>query len=1052
MLGMTRSLRAAEDYGVALLALVAAIVARWLMDPLLGDAEPFVTLYGAIAVVVWFGGYRPALVTVVGGYLLANFFFLEPRGVLHWGSAAETVNMLAYALSSVLIVGFGEAMHNARHGTASYRLELVERQQRMAAILESISDAFYTVDREWRIAYINSHAERYFGRPKQELTGMSVWQLFPEARGTEIEVQYRRAMREQAPVAFELVAPVSKRWIEVRAYPSTEGLSVFFRDIQDRKEAEAALVVAKVEAERRAEELEKAKNVLQTIFDQVPEGITLTGGPPDFRIVAGSKYGEDLLQRPADVLIGVPAGSHVRQYGVLLPDGRTRPAPEDMPLYRAAHHGELVKNVEFLVERPDGVRVPVLVNAAPVRNKQGEIVGTINCWRDVTEAKIAYARLEAAQRRLQVIADSVPALISYVDTDFRYRLVNRVYEEWFGAPCAAFEGRHVSEMLGEKAWETVRPHAERALAGESALFETRLALKGELRWLSVTYRPDLAADGKVSGYVAHVMDITESKRTEEALNRRNERLGLLWEAAAVLLSTDQPRSVLHRLFDSIGPHLGLDVYCNFTLNEAGDTLVLESCGGVPDEALPRLTSLPLREQVCGTVARERRTCVLEYLQQSEDPLAATVKSLGLRVYVCNPLVAGERLLGMLSFGSRQRDRLESDELDFLRTVTHYVTLAYERLRLLGELREADRRKDEFLSVLAHELRNPLAPVYNGLQLLKMPAADPQVVRKATDMMERQIAFMVRLIDDLLDVSRITRGKVELRPERVQLKDVIMQGVETARPNLEQMGHELTVSVPVEPVWLDADSVRLAQAVANLLNNACKFTERRGRIWVTAEKHDARAIIRVKDTGVGIPREKLQSIFDMFVQADPSVERRHSGLGLGLTLVKSLVELHHGTVVAHSEGAGRGAEFVVTLPVAEGATESRAEPRPDSGAMMLRRILIIDDSADSAESLGMLLTMMGHQVRTSLSGADALEVAARFRPELVMCDIGMPGMSGFDVAPRLRAELGNKTLLVALTGYGSEEDRARTRAAGFDAHLVKPVDLAVLRGMLGPVSH
>ena len=1047
MLGMMRSRSVAENYGVALLALGAALAVRWLMGPLLDGTQPFVTLYGAIAVIVWFGGYRPALVTAVCGYLLANYFFIEPRGLLHWGGAGEVASMLAYALTSALIVGFGEAVRNARHGAASYRLELVERQQRMSSILESISDAFYAVDREWRLVYVNSHAERYFGRPKQELIGVSVWQLFPEVCGSDIEVQYRRAMAEQAPVTFELVGPLSKRWIEVRAYPSAEGLSVFFRDIQGRKEAEAALVVAKVEAERRAEELEKARSVLQTIFDQVPEGITLTGGPPDFRIVASSKYGESLVQRPMRDLVGAPAGDHVRDWGLLRPDGRTHPAPQEMPLYRAAHLGELVRNEEFLIERPDGTRIPVLVNAAPVRDKKGEITGAISCWRDVTEAKAAYVRLEATQRRLQMIADSVPALIAYVDTDFRYRLVNRVYEEWLGTPCTAFEGRHIREIMGEQMWETIRPYAERALAGETVTYETSMPIRGNVHWLAVTYRPDVAAAGNVNGYVAHVVDITESKRIEDELGRRNERLALLWEAAAVLLSTDEPREMLHRLFGSIGPHLGLDTYVNYMLSAAGDALVLESCGGVPQDSLPLLQNLTLGEQVCGMVARERRPRTLEHVQQSDDPSASAVRGLGLRMYVCNPLVAGDRLLGTLSFGSRQRDCLESDELDFLRTVSHYVTLAYERLRLTRELREADRRKDEFLSVLAHELRNPLAPVRNGLQLLKMPNADPQVTRKAIDMMERQIAFMVRLIDDLLDVSRITRGKVELRLERVQLRDVIMQGVETARPNLERMAQEITVAVPATPVWLDADPVRLAQVVANLLNNACKFTERRGRIWVTAETRDGQAIIRVKDTGIGIPPGKLNLIFDMFVQADPSVERRYGGLGLGLTLVKSLVEMHQGTVAAHSEGMGRGAEFVVTLPAAEEAASSAAEPPPENMEFTPRRILVIDDSADSADSLGMLLTMMGHQVRTSLSGEDALEVAGRFRPELVMCDIGMPGMSGFEVARRLRFELGNDALLVALTGYGSDEDRARTRAAGFDIHLVKPVDVGALHGML-----
>ncbi|MGE5526506.1 MAG: PAS domain-containing protein [Rhodospirillaceae bacterium] len=1045
---MTRARRAAERYGVALLAVVGAIAARWVMDPLLGSGHPFATLYGAVAVAVWFGGGVPAAVTAVSSYLAANFLFVEPRGALAWSSAGDVAGMIAYALSCVLIIGFGEAMRRAREGAASYRMELVERQRRMGTILESISDAFYAVDNEWRFVYVNSQAERFFGHSKHELIGASIWSVFPEAAQSKLGGELRRAMSEQVPIAVEVHAPTVQHWVELRAYPSPDGLSVFFRDVQDRKEAEAALVVAKVEAEQRAEEVEKARNILQTMFEHVPEGIMLTGGPPHFPLIAHSRYGEQLLAKSRDELVGMPAGHHIDAWRVLLPDGRTRPAPEEMPLYRAAHHGELVKNVEFLMETADGTLVPVLVNAAPVRNKQGEIVGAINCWRDVSDAKIAYARIEAAQRRLQAVADSVPALISYVDRQFRYQLANRAYEEWLGIPSRAFEGRHVRDVLGEKAWETLKPHAERAVRGECASFETCTMFRdGTKHWLSVTYSPDIGADGMINGYVGHAMDITQSKRTQAALNRRNERLALLWEAAAVLLSTDEPRDMLHRLFRSIGPHLGLDTYLSFMTSESGDVLVLEACSGVPEEDRQRLQQLSVGNAVCGKVALQRKPRVVEDVQRATDADVGLLKSLGLKVYVCHPLIAGERLLGTLSFGSRTRTRLDGDELDFLRTVAHYVTLAYERLRLLGELRDADRRKDEFLSLLAHELRNPLAPVRNGLQLLRMPNAAPATLRKATDMMERQLSLMVRLIDDLLDVSRITRGKVELRLERVELKNIIMQGVETARPHMENKGQQITVTVPREPVWLDADPVRLAQVVSNLLNNACKFTERGGRIWVRAERRGNEAVIKVTDTGIGIPPEKLTSIFDMFVQADPSAARRHSGLGVGLTLVKSLVEMHHGTVNAHSEGANRGAEFTVVLPVSADQPAPETIKEKEHPYMASRRILVIDDSADSAESLGMLLTMMGHQVRTSLDGNEALQVADAFHPEVVMCDIGMPGMSGFELAPRLREQLGPDTRLVALTGYGSDEDRRRTQAAGFDAHLVKPVDMEALRGIL-----
>ncbi|HSQ04901.1 MAG TPA: ATP-binding protein, partial [Burkholderiales bacterium] len=520
------------------------------------------------------------------------------------------------------------------------------------------------------------------------------------------------------------------------------------------------------------------------------------------------------------------------------------------------------------------------------------------------------------------------------------------------------------------------------------------------------------------------------------------------EAAALLLSADEPRTMLHRLFDRIAVHLGLDVYFNFTVNEAEGGMRLDSCTGLSDEATESIRRLGFDEEsVCGAVVQQRAGLVMTDVQHSDDPRVRFIKRLGIRLYVCNPLIAGERLLGTLSFGSRTRDALEPDELDFLRTITHYVTLASERLRLMKELREADRRKDEFLSVLAHELRNPLAPVRSGLELIGLAHGDPQLVLEAAEMMERQVRLMVRLIDDLLDVSRITRGKIELRTERVELSAVLKHAVETARPNLDRMGHHLSMSLPGEPVYLDADPVRLAQIVSNLLNNSSKFTEPGGHISVTAKTCDASAVIAVKDDGVGIPPEKLHSIFDMFVQADPAVERRHGGLGLGLTLVKSLVELHGGTVSAHSAGTGKGSEFVVTLPICAEQEPDAAQRRDEPAPGGTRRVLVVDDIADSTETLAMLLKIMGHEVRTAQSGAEALAIAGHFRPELVLCDIGMPVMSGFEVGRRLREMLGADVTLAALTGYGSEDERLRTRAAGFDLHLVKPVDMETLQGVL-----
>jgi CheY-like chemotaxis protein len=380
--------------------------------------------------------------------------------------------------------------------------------------------------------------------------------------------------------------------------------------------------------------------------------------------------------------------------------------------------------------------------------------------------------------------------------------------------------------------------------------------------------------------------------------------------------------------------------------------------------------------------------------------------------------------------------------------------ALDNARLYRDVQEADRRKNEFLAMLAHELRNPLAPIRNAVEVMRLPGVAAPQLAWARGVIERQVQHMVRLVDDLLDVSRITRGKIRLQKEPVELTSVLARAVETSRPLIEERGHELTITPAGCPLWAQGDPVRLAQVVSNLLNNAAKYTEKGGRIWLSAAREEGQAVLRVRDTGMGIPVEMLGSVFELFTQADRSLDRAHGGLGIGLTLVRQLVEMHQGSVEAHSDGPGKGSEFVVRLPLmAEPAPPDRpgrsASAGPDGPS---RRILIVDDHGDVAESLRTLLDLAGHQVAVAHDGAAALEAVASFRPEVVLLDIGLPGMDGYEVARRLRALPAGKALvLVATTGYGQLEDRSRSRAAGFDWHLVKPVDLEELSGVLARLA-
>jgi signal transduction histidine kinase/ActR/RegA family two-component response regulator len=369
---------------------------------------------------------------------------------------------------------------------------------------------------------------------------------------------------------------------------------------------------------------------------------------------------------------------------------------------------------------------------------------------------------------------------------------------------------------------------------------------------------------------------------------------------------------------------------------------------------------------------------------------------------------------------------------------------------IARLADADRRKSEFLAMLAHELRNPLATIRSGLQVQRLTDGDAHAANSVIELMERQVVHLVRLVDDLLDVNRIDRGKIELRRGRIELATVVHAAVETARSLVERLGHELIVELPSEPIWLNADPLRLAQVVGNLLNNASKFTENGGYIRLTVTLQGEEAVIRVRDNGAGIAADQLPLVFDMFKQADVAIEHSGTGLGIGLALVKSLVEMHGGTVEAHSAGVGDGSEFVVRLPITHEAAQLRPIRPPHEKLINTnaRRVLVVDDNRDAAESLAMLLMLSGHETHVAHDGLEAVGKARELNPDIILLDIGLPRINGFEAARRIRQQSQGKPLmLVALTGWAQEADRKKSREAGFDAHIVKPVDPDVLTNLL-----
>jgi len=564
-------------------------------------------------------------------------------------------------------------------------------------------------------------------------------------------------------------------------------------------------------------------------------------------------------------------------------------------------------------------------------------------------------------------------------------------------------------------------------------------------------------DGSLQGYVKVLRDLSERKQAKEQIARllgreKQQAARLVQVAAASLtihsaLSVDSVlRVITHEARRILDTHQSVST---MTVNEqwaqAINTISLSDKYAQWRTYDAKPDGSGIYAVVCATNKPMRLTqAELEAHPAWRRSGKEVANHPPLRGWLAAPFVGRDgRNLGLIQVSDKVDggDFTAADEA-ILVQLAYIASVAIENARLYDGLREADRRKDEFLATLAHELRNPLAPINNALQIIHL-SSDRAAREQARTMMERQLAQMVRLVDDLLDVSRITRGKIELHRERVELAAVVASAAETSRPLIEAAGHELTITLPPVPIHLDADLTRLAQVFSNLLNNAAKYMEEGGHIWLTAEQFRDEVVVKVRDTGLGIPAEMLPKIFEMFTQVDRSLERSQGGLGIGLTLVKRLVEMHGGSVQAISEGLGRGSEFTVRLPLTqEGAPLAVVGPKPETPHKTPpRRILVVDDNTDAAESLAQVLRLNGHEVRTAYDGPTALDLARAQVPEVVLLDLGLPGMNGVEVAQRMRQSLGlTDALLVALTGYGQDEDRRRSQEAGFNAHLVKPVNL------------
>lgn len=809
----------------------------------------------------------------------------------------------------------------------------------------------------------------------------------------------------------------------------------FVRDITDRKRAEEALRIKEEE--------------LRLITNNVPALLAFIDKDHRYRF-NNDTYNLWFGETPEFLY-----GKHLRD---VIQD---RPYEIVKPHLERALRGEQ-SSYEMRVPFRDGKEHYVLGTYTPRRNHDGEIEGVVAIVSDITESREAELKVRESEERFRMLSDSAPVMIWTAGPDKKREYFNKAWLE--------FTGKSLEENLGNGWQDRIHPddrerfnklYADAFLLKKSFRTEYRLQRgDGQYQWVLSQGVPRFRSDGVFLGFIGSVVNIQDRKIYEG-------RIRFLAEISSLLYESLDYRTSLQNLASKLVP-----TYADWcTINLMSENNRIEMVAVAHQD--PRMatwasefTETMSKEAIpTHQIATVLRTGQSQLYQDITDDFILSIipdsrareafTQLGLTSAMHIPIKNQSRVVGVMTLIYANSGRKYShQDIIFAEELARNAAIAIENATLYQKIRESDNAKTQFLSMLAHELRNPMAPILSSLELLHLQAKENQDLQDTVQIMSRQLRQMGRLLDDLLDVSRIIHSKIKLAKKEIDLNIVATYAIETTRALKEEFRHTLSVSLPSRPVILSADPVRIEQIIVNLLNNAYKYTEPGGTIWLTVTEQNSEAVIRVKDTGIGLASHMIPKIFELFGQADNSLSRSYGGMGIGLTLVKSLVEMHDGTISVESAGPGKGSEFIVRLPIKiavqpqetfgfERETQPKA-PLPKD----LHRILVVDDNRDAAHALGKLLERLGHDVKYAYDGATALRAAREHQPSVVLLDIGLPEMNGYDVAKQLRKDsLFKNTLLVAVSGYGQEEDRIRSEEAGFDYHFTKPVGVDALNRIL-----
>jgi len=933
-------------------------------------------------------------------------------------------------------------------GTVQQRVEreLFEERERLRITLASIGDGVISTDCEGRVVFLNHVAEMLTGWRQDEAAGQSLTTVFHavhESTRLPIASPALRALEKGRTV--DLAHPTiliardgTERPIDDSAAPmqseggESVGAVLVFRDVTERRQAAQAQAVlaAIVESSEDA------------ILSKSLDGI----------IHSWNAGAERIFGYTAAETIG-------RSITMLLPPERM---DEERVILGRLQRGERIDHFETIRVRKDGQRIHISLTVSPVKDGAGRIIGASKIGRDITERKRTDEALRESEGRHRFLVDLTAAIQPLTGAEEAMAATARMLGEHLGVDGCAY-----AEVEDESVFVVTGDYARGvpSIVGRWPI----AAFGAECMRCMLANEPYIVDD--VEADVHTDLDAYRQANIQAAICVPLHKAGKLAAAMAVQQATPRKwtaaeialvRTVVARSWESIertrvarglkdtADRLALALAAanlgDWSWDADTDVVILSPAAAemfaVPPGPVMTWTAIQAilhpddrdhaRDAVNRSIATRDQYDV-EYRIRRRDGTEIWLSAKGRAQYRPDGTP-----LGMYGVVQDITDRKHQEQSLRLRA---------------AELAEADRKKNDFIALLAHELRNPLAPVRTGLEIMRRDPGDENAVAKARAMMDRQLSHMVRLIDDLLDVSRLSRNRLNLQKTRVLLSDVVTHALEAVGPAIEAAGHTLEVSLPPEPVTFVGDITRLAQVFGNLLSNSSKYTDRGGQISLRAEVGDGEAIIRVSDSGIGIPHDALPRVFDMFSQVDRTVERETGGLGIGLALVKGLIETHGGSVTADSPGPGLGSTFTVRLPVARRQSGVRAAaPATIAPPAQRHRVVVADDNRDGAEAMAILLDLLGNEVHVAHDGLEAVEVTERVRPDLVLMDIGMPRLNGLDATRRIREQPWARNMtIIALTGWGQDSDRDQSRAAGCDGHLVKPVGVRQLEAVLAGLS-